>query len=75
MMGVICKKKVGEIIGSHKYLVRVTANAVSAKPRWGGGGGVWGWHATPTPELFLKVIVAMLSVSAHPMYTVHAQNI
>ena len=52
---------------------------LTVKPRGGGGGGggEGGLEVCGLSEYYflMKVIVALISVSSHPMYTVHAQNI
>ena len=42
----------------------------------GGGGGQLGYKNIWCEKVWkMKVIVALISVSSHPVYTVHAQNI
>ena len=46
-----------------------------AQTHSGGRGVGGGGHATPYSIKVLKVIVALIFVSSHPVYTVRAQNI
>ena len=64
-MDVICKEKVGG--GGEgdnwdiKYLMRLTASAVGAKPRW--------WRGVTLIFVGkMKVIVALISVASRPLY-------
>ena len=52
-----------------KEIFGLTASAVCVMPPWGVGG------VLVSLKKKMNVIEALISVSSHPIYTVHAQNI
>ena len=77
-MGVICKKKVCGCGNNWVIKIVCATNCERCKREAtlrGGGGGGGGGHATHYSIKMLKFTMALISVSSHPMYTVHAQNI